>query len=145
MKNLTLQSVSTVDIGLGPAAADDDPISHFCLDSTEGLLYAVTRSGLVLCLAQAGKKVLFDKQIALVTICSSQMHECSSVSIPVIYASAAVTSYACLPKITFAAAAAAPSSCRITGHTVEVNNRNQQLPVHTMHARFPLHHTSAFK
>ncbi|KAF6250795.1 IKI3 family-domain-containing protein [Scenedesmus sp. NREL 46B-D3] len=60
MKNLTLQSVCTVDVDLGPAAAEDDPISHFCLDSTEGLLYAVTRSGVVLCLAQGGKKLLWS-------------------------------------------------------------------------------------
>jgi hypothetical protein len=57
MKNLALQSVTAVDIDLGPAAAEDDPISHFCLDSTEGLLYVVTRSGLVLCLGDGGKKV----------------------------------------------------------------------------------------
>ncbi|WIA32299.1 hypothetical protein OEZ86_003144 [Tetradesmus obliquus] len=60
MKNLTLQSVSVVDLDLGPAAADDGPVSHFCLDSTEGLLYAVTRSALVLCLPQGGKKLLWS-------------------------------------------------------------------------------------
>lgn len=61
MKNLILQSVSNDDIDLGPTAGEDDPISHFCLDSTEGLLYAVTRSGVVLCLAEGTKKVSTKK------------------------------------------------------------------------------------
>ena len=57
MQNLSLQDVCSVAIDLGPNAVEDEPISHFCLDSTEGLLYAVTRNGLVLCLAEGGKKV----------------------------------------------------------------------------------------
>jgi hypothetical protein len=86
MKNLTLQSVCTVDIDLGPASADDDPIRHFCLESTEGLLYAVTRSGLVLCLAQGGKKVCKYILKPFVAICSGQaamsQHNRSCSSVP---------------------------------------------------------------
>lgn len=57
MKNLVLTNAATADINLGPSAEEDDPITHFCLDTTEGLLYAVTRSALVLCLSNSGKKV----------------------------------------------------------------------------------------
>lgn len=57
MLNLSLQDVLSADINYDSSAVEDDPITHFCLDSTDGLLYAVTRQGLVLCMAEAGKKV----------------------------------------------------------------------------------------
>lgn len=58
MKNLLLRDVAAVDISLGQSAEEDDPIAHFCLDTAEGLLYAVTGSGLVLCSAENGTKVI---------------------------------------------------------------------------------------
>jgi len=58
MRNLVLESVYNIEIDLGQSAyEEDDPICFICMDSTEGLLYAATRSGRVLCLADRGRRV----------------------------------------------------------------------------------------
>lgn len=69
MDNLQLQHAYSVEVPRPPAAADshqdsseDDSILHFCLDGGggeggQGLLYAVTAAGRVLCLEQHGRKV----------------------------------------------------------------------------------------
>jgi hypothetical protein len=58
MGNLQLQSVHALDLPTPAGCDEDDPVLAFCLDSTEeGLLYAATQAGAVLCFEQHGKKV----------------------------------------------------------------------------------------